>query len=88
MSKDGDFEEVGRAEDKSVMVEVVIGVLCDWCAPSQHSGVLCDWCAPSRLEGKFNKIVIGPMMTYGVECWLVKKHHMHKIIMVGMRMLR
>ena len=28
-----------------------------------------------------------PAMTYGIECWLIKKQRMHKMSVVDMRML-
>ena len=32
--------------------------------------------------------MITPVMTYGEECWPIKKQHMHKMNVVEMRMLR
>ena len=50
-------------------------------------GVLCDRRMPTRLTGKFYRTMIRPVMTYGVECWLIKKQHIHKMDIGKMRML-
>ena len=43
---------------------------------------------PIRLKGKFYRTMIRPNMTYGIECWSIKKQHMQKMDVVGIRMLR
>ena len=42
----------------------------------------------TRLNGKFYKAITRPAMTYGAECWPIKKQHMHKMSVAEMRMLR
>ena len=52
------------------------------------SRVLCDLRMPIRLKGDFYRIVIRPAITYGARCWPIKKQHMHKMDVAGVRMLR
>ena len=37
------------------------------------SGILCDGRVPHKLKGKLFKTTIRPTMSYGTECWAVKK---------------
>ena len=41
-----------------------------------------------KLKGKFYKTTIRPVMLYGIECWAIKKKHIHKMSVVKVRMLR
>ena len=61
--------------------------------------MLCDQHIPTRLKGKFNTTTkknlkgfntttIRPAMTYGGECWPIKKEHMPKMSAAKMQMLR
>ena len=43
---------------------------------------------PTRLKERFYTTTIRPAMTYGAECWPIKKQHMHKMDVAEMRMLR
>ena len=43
---------------------------------------------PTRLKEKFYRIAIRPTMTYGAECWPIKKQDMHKMDVAESRMLR
>ena len=52
------------------------------------SRVLCDLRVPTRLKGKSYKTAIRPAMTYGAECWPIKKQQMNKMDVVAMRILR
>ena len=52
------------------------------------SGVMCDFKMPIELEDKVFKTIIRPAMTYGSECWAVKKKHESKLNSAEMRMLR
>jgi hypothetical protein len=36
----------------------------------------------------FYKTVLRPSMLYGIECWTIKKQHIHKMNVVKMRILR
>ena len=51
-------------------------------------GVLCDLRISIRLKGNFYRTVNRPAMTYGAECWPIKKEYMHKMDVAEMRMLR
>ena len=54
----------------------------------ETSGVLCNRRMPTRLRGKFYREAIRPAMNYGVECWPIKKQHMHKMDVAKLRMLK
>ena len=43
---------------------------------------------PTRLKGKFYWTAIRLAMTYGEDCWSIKKQHMHKMNVAKMGMLR
>ena len=59
-----------------------------WMKWKSASGLLCDCRMPLKLKGKFYRMAIRPDMLYGTECWAVKYQHVHKMGVVGMRMLR
>ena len=42
----------------------------------------------NNIEEKVYWKMIRPTMTYGVECWSIKKQHMQKMSIVEMRILR
>ena len=44
-----------------------------WMKWKQLTGVLCDKKVPIKLKDKVYKTVIKPTMTYGAECWAVRK---------------
>ena len=44
-----------------------------WMKWKQLTGVLCDKKVPIKLKDKVYKTVIKPTMTYGAECWVVRK---------------
>ena len=53
------------------------------------TGVICDKKVPVKLKHKIYKTVIRPTMTYGAECWTMKKKdEMLMNIKTEMRMLR
>ena len=52
------------------------------------SGVMCDRKMPVKLKDKVFKTIIRPAMTYGSECWAVKKKDVSKLNSAEMRMLR
>ena len=52
------------------------------------SGVMCDMMMPVELKDKVFKTIIRPAMTYGSECWAVKKKDENEINSAEMRMLR
>ena len=54
----------------------------------QLTGVLCDKKVPIKLKDKVYKTVIKPTMTYGAECWAVRKKDENRLHVAEMRMLR
>ena len=52
------------------------------------SGVMCDRKMPVELKAKVFKTIIRPAMTYGSECWAVKKKDERKLNSAEMKMLR
>ena len=54
----------------------------------QLTGVLCNKKVPIKLKDKAYKTVIKPTMTYGAECWAVRKKDENRLHVAEMRMLR
>ena len=52
------------------------------------SGVMCDRKMPVKLKDKVFKTIIRLAMTYGSECWAVKKKYENKLNSAEMRMFR
>jgi hypothetical protein len=77
ISKDGEIDE-----------DVEHRIRAGWLKWRLASGVLCDRQMPTKLKGKFYRTVVRPAMTYGAECWPIKKTHIHKMDVAEMRMLR
>ena len=50
--------------------------------------VLCDKKVPIKLKDKVYNTVIKPTMTYGAECWAVRKKEENRLHVAEMRMLR
>ena len=59
-----------------------------WMKWKEISGVMCDRKMPVKLKDKVFKTIIRPAMTYGTECWAVKKKDENKLNSAEMRMLR
>ena len=59
-----------------------------WMKWKQLTGVLCDKKVPIKLKDKVYKTVIKPTMTYGAECWAVRKKDENRLHVTEMRMLR
>ena len=59
-----------------------------WMKWKEVSGVMCDRKIPVKLKDKVFKTIIRPAMTYGSECWAVRKKDEYKLDSVEMRMLR
>ena len=55
---------------------------------NQLTGVLCDKKVPINLKNKVYITVIKPTMTYGAECWAVRKKDANRVHVAEMRMLR
>ncbi len=50
-----------------------------WMKWKEVSGVMCDRKIPVKLKDKVFKTIIRPAMTYGSECWAVKKKDENKL---------
>ena len=59
-----------------------------WMKWREVSGVMCERKIPVELKVKVFKTIIRPAMTYGSQCWAVKKKDENKLNSVEMRMLR
>lgn len=49
---------------------------------------LCDHRISIKLEGKFYRTIIRPVIFNGTEFWVVRKQHIHKLSEAEMRMLK
>ena len=54
----------------------------------QLTGVLCDKKIPIKLKNKVYKTVIKPTMTYGAECWAIRKKDENRLHVAEVRMIR
>ena len=59
-----------------------------WNKWREITGVICDKKVPVKLKHKIYKTVIKPTMTYGAECWTMKKKDEMLMNKTEMRMLR
>ena len=59
-----------------------------WMKWKEVSGVMCDRKMPVGVKDKVFKTIIRPAMTYGSECWAVKKKDESKLNSAEMRMLK
>ena len=59
-----------------------------WMKWKQLTGVLCDKTVPIKLKDKVYNMVIKPTMTFGAECWAVRKKDENRLHTAEMRMLR
>ena len=58
-----------------------------WMKWKEVSGVMCDRKVPVKLKDKVFKTIIRPAMTYGSECWAVKKKDENKLNSAEMMIL-
>ena len=63
-------------------------ILIGWMKWKEVSGVMCDRKMPVELKDTFFKTIIRPPLTYGQECWAVKKKDENKLNSAEMSMLR
>jgi hypothetical protein len=75
-------------EDGDIDADVCHRIKAGWAKWRQASGILCDKRVPQKLKGKFYRTAIRPAMLYGAECWPTKCHHVQKLSVAEMRMLR
>ena len=54
-------------------------IITGWMKWKEVSGVMCDRKMPVKLKDKVFKTIIRPAMTYGSECWAVKKKDENKV---------
>ena len=59
-----------------------------WAKLREVSGVWCDKKMCIKIKGKIYKTIAKPAMTYGSECWAVKKNDTQKLHTTEMRMRR
>ena len=59
-----------------------------WNRWREMSGVICDKKVPEALKNKIYKTAIRPAMTYGGECWPIRKSDQRRINTTEMKMLR
>ena len=76
------------SNDKEIDEDVKHRIKADWLKWRLATKVLCEQHMPTRLKEKIYKTAIRPTMTYGAECWPIKKQHMHKMDVAKMRMMR
>ena len=77
------FDSNGRAE-RNINNRVKLA----WMKWKQLTGVLCDKKVPIKLKDKVYKTVIKPTMTYGADCWEIRKKDENRLHVAEMRMLR
>ncbi|CAK1581839.1 unnamed protein product [Parnassius mnemosyne] len=78
------FKYLGSGIDANITHHINTG----WQKWRVLTGVLCDTRVPIRVKGKVYKTAVRPVMTYGVECWPVKKQQANKMHVADMRVLK
>ena len=59
-----------------------------WDIWRKMSGVICEKKVPEVLKNNINKTAIRPAMTYGGECWAIRKCEQNQMSTTAMNMLR
>ena len=59
-----------------------------WCKWIKASGIICDRMVQTKVKGEFYRTAIRPVLSYGSECWAIKKQQEHKMDVSEMKMLR
>ncbi|XP_006820862.1 uncharacterized protein LOC100373182 [Saccoglossus kowalevskii] len=68
--------------------EVVKRVQVGWSTWKKITGVMCDRKVPVKLKGRLHKVIVIPVMLYGVEAVTVTKAQERKMEVAEMKMLR
>lgn len=90
LPKVDNFKYLGSVltQDANVDKDVDHRINTAWLKWRSLSGVLCDHKMPVRVKGKIYKTVVRPALTYGAECWTIKKAHEQRLHTNEMKMLR
>ena len=80
----GSIFTIERGSQADVTNRIRIG----WVKWKEVSGVMCDRKMPVELKDEVFKTIIRPAMTYGSECWAVRKKYEKKLNSAEMRILR
>jgi len=90
IKKVGEYKYLGSVvqEDGEINREVEARMQAGWRKWREAKGVLCDKKVPLKLKGKVYATVVRPVMTYGSECWALRKDQEKKLKVTEMRMLR
>ena len=82
------FKHLGSlfTSERGSQADVNIIIRIGWMKWKEVSGVMCDRKMPVELKYKIFKTIIRPAMTYGSECWALKKKDENKLNSAKMRM--
>lgn len=75
-------------KDEEKEEEINHKIIIEWMKWKSTLEVLCEHRIPITLNRKFYKNVIRPFALNGIECWLIKKQHVHEMSVSEIRMLR
>ena len=75
-------------EDCEVDGDVNNRIQAGWCKWRKASGVICDRMVQTKVKGELYRTAIRPALSYGSECWAIKKQQEHKMDVSEMKMLR
>ncbi|XP_063835572.1 polypeptide N-acetylgalactosaminyltransferase 1-like [Ostrinia nubilalis] len=76
------------SKDGSIDTDVTHRINTGWMKWRELSGVLCDTRMPVRIKGRVYRAAVRPAMTYGSECWPLKKQYENQLHCAEMKMLR
>ena len=75
-------------EDCEVDGDINNRIQAGWCKWRKASGIICDRMVQTKVKGEFYRTAIRPVLSYGSECWAIKKQQEHKMDVSEMKMLR
>ena len=75
-------------EDCEVDGDINNRIQAGWCKWRKASGIICDRMVQTKVKGEFYRTAIGPALSYGSECWAIKKQQEHKMDVSEMKRLR